>query len=172
MQVLICIHVDTNDIAARVDTVGFGEQRIGPVNRNEPGPSRKEDPLMSNRSSGLRLAALATAGLVLVAAGTYTPARADEFPSRLITLVVPYQPGVAMDFVARLLAQKLAESTKQNVVVENRPGASTNIGTEYVSRAAPDGHTVLLQAPMQPDWKSALRATAKAAKQKPTGAKC
>ena len=102
---------------------------------------------MFNRSSGLRFAAWAAAASVLAAAGAYTPARADEFPSRLITLVVPYQPGVAMDYVARLLAPKLAESTKQNVIVENRAGASTNIGTEYVSRAAPDGHTVLLQAP-------------------------
>jgi tripartite-type tricarboxylate transporter receptor subunit TctC len=52
-----------------------------------------------------------------------------------------------MDFVARLLAQKIGESTKQNVIVENRTGASTNVGTEFVSRAAPDGYTVLLQAP-------------------------
>lgn len=73
--------------------------------------------------------------------------QAQDFPSRPITLVVPYPPGSATDFVARLFQPRLAEAFKQPVVVENRGGASTNIGTEYVSRAAPDGYTVLVQVP-------------------------
>ena len=55
---------------------------------------------------------------------------AQDFPARPITLVVPYPPGSATDILARLLAPKLSESTKQNVLVENRGGASTYLGTE------------------------------------------
>ena len=74
-------------------------------------------------------------------------ALAQDYPARAVTLVVPYPPGSATDIVARLLQPKLAQALKQNVIVENRGGASTNIGTEFVSRAAPDGYTVLIQAP-------------------------
>jgi hypothetical protein len=74
-------------------------------------------------------------------------AMAQDYPARAVTLVVPYPPGSATDIVARLLQPKLAQALKQNVIVENRGGASTNIGTEFVSRAAPDGYTVLIQAP-------------------------
>ena len=84
---------------------------------------------MLNRSSKLRFATWTTV-LLLACVGVCTTARANEFPSRLVTLVVPYQPGVTMDVVARLLATKLADAMKQNVIVENRAGASTNIGTE------------------------------------------
>ena len=84
------------------------------------------------------------AGLACLAA---LPAQAQAFPSRPITLVVPYPPGSATDYVARLFQPRLAEAFKQPVVVENRGGASTNIGTEYVARAAPDGYTVLIQVP-------------------------
>ena len=72
---------------------------------------------------------------------------AQTFPSRTVTIVVPYPPGSGTDTLARLLQPKLSEAFKQTVIVENRAGASTNIGTEYVSRAAPDGHTILFQAP-------------------------
>ena len=74
-------------------------------------------------------------------------ALAQDFPSRPLTLVVPYPPGSATDMVARLLQPKLAEALKQTVIVENKGGASTNIGAEFVSRAAPDGYTMLIQAP-------------------------
>jgi tripartite-type tricarboxylate transporter receptor subunit TctC len=74
-------------------------------------------------------------------------ALAQDYPARAVTLVVPYPPGSATDIVARLLQPKLSQALKQNVIVENRGGASTNIGTEFVSRAAPDGYTVLIQAP-------------------------
>jgi tripartite-type tricarboxylate transporter receptor subunit TctC len=78
---------------------------------------------------------------------TVGSALAQDYPARAVTLVVPYPPGSATDIVARLLQPKLSQALKQNVIVENRGGASTNIGTEFVSRAAPDGYTVLIQAP-------------------------
>ena len=72
---------------------------------------------------------------------------AQDYPARPITLVVPYPTGTATDSLARLLAPKLSESTKQNVIVENRGGASTTLGTEHVARPAPAGYTILIQAP-------------------------
>lgn len=66
------------------------------------------------------------------------------FPSRPIKFIVPYPPGGATDLVGRLLAAKLQESWGQNVVVENKAGASGMIGSAEVARAAPDGHTVLV----------------------------
>ena len=66
------------------------------------------------------------------------------FPNRPIKFIVPFPPGGATDLVGRLLANKLQESWGQNVVVENKPGASGMIGTEQVARATPDGYTVLI----------------------------
>lgn len=71
-------------------------------------------------------------------------AEVADFPTRPIRLINPYAPGGAVDFVARSVAQKLNESWGQPVIVDNRPGAGTNIGTELVVRAAPDGYTMLL----------------------------
>ncbi|WP_083745544.1 tripartite tricarboxylate transporter substrate binding protein [Variovorax sp. KK3] len=95
------------------------------------------------RTTFARVAPL-VAGLVWLASPL---AQAQDYPSRPITLVVPYPPGSATDFVARLFQPRLADAFGQPVVVENRGGASTNIGTEYVARAAPDGYTVLIQVP-------------------------
>jgi len=95
----------------------------------------------------IRFRAAAAWAAVLFASLVSPWARAQDFPSRPITLVVPYPPGSASDFVARLFQPRLTEAFGQSVVVENRGGASTNIGTAYVSRAAPDGYTVLMQVP-------------------------
>ena len=65
------------------------------------------------------------------------------FPARTVVLVVPYTQGVTVDNIARILAARLTERWKQPVVVENKPGASGIIGTEFVARAAPDGHVLL-----------------------------
>jgi tripartite-type tricarboxylate transporter receptor subunit TctC len=68
----------------------------------------------------------------------------QAYPTKAIRFIVPYPPGGSTDPMARLAANKLAERWGQSVVVDNRPGASTIIGTEAVAKAAPDGYTILL----------------------------
>jgi tripartite-type tricarboxylate transporter receptor subunit TctC len=69
-----------------------------------------------------------------------------QYPSRPIRIVVPFTPGTGIDILARSFGQKLGERLKVPVVVENRPGASGNIGTEAVAKAPPDGYTLLMTA--------------------------
>jgi tripartite-type tricarboxylate transporter receptor subunit TctC len=70
------------------------------------------------------------------------PAMAQDYPQRPIRLIVPYPPGASTDTLGRTVAHKLGESLKQAVVVENRTGASGNIGSELVAKAPPDGYTI------------------------------
>lgn len=88
------------------------------------------------------LTAVAAAAVALGPRGACAQA-ADGFPSRPITIVVPYAPGGSNDVFARLIAKGLGDAFKQPVVVENRPGASGNTGTAQVARAAPDGYTLV-----------------------------
>jgi tripartite-type tricarboxylate transporter receptor subunit TctC len=71
-------------------------------------------------------------------------AAAQDYPSRTVRLIVPVGPGGGTDILARHVAQKLGERFKQSVIVENRPGAGSLVGTEYVAKAPADGHTVLV----------------------------
>lgn len=72
------------------------------------------------------------------------PAAAQAYPSKQIELVVPFVAGGTTDNIARMMAQRLTESWGQTVIVSNRPGAGSSIGTAAVARAAPDGHTLLV----------------------------
>src|SRR5262245_43767900 len=94
-----------------------------------------------NASLGRRgLAAAAIAGLV-----AHSPASAQSpYPNRPFRIIVPYTAGTGIDILARVTGQKLADRTKVAVVVDNRPGASGNIGTEAVAKSAPDGYTLLM----------------------------
>src|SRR5205085_10259656 len=74
-------------------------------------------------------------------------AKAQAYPSRPIRLIICYSPGGSVDLTARLMGQWLSERLGQSFVVENRPGGGTNIATEAVVRAPPDGYTLLLVAP-------------------------
>lgn len=88
-----------------------------------------------------------------------TPALADDaWPARAVKLVVPFPPGGGTDIVARALGQRLSERFKQPVVVDNRPGASTIIGTDAVAKAVPDGYTLLLSGSTSYTVNPALRA--------------
>lgn len=81
---------------------------------------------------------------LLAALSAAPAAMAQDFPSKTITIVVPFSAGGGVDTVARLLAEKLRGSLKQNVIVDNKAGGSGMIGALAVVKAAPDGHTLLL----------------------------
>ena len=83
-------------------------------------------------------------GLLALLFGLTASVSAQDYPSRPVRMLVGYAPGGGMDTIARVLGPKLTQALGQQFVVENRPGASGNIGTQAVARAAPDGRTLLL----------------------------
>ena len=92
------------------------------------------------------LLVLATTAAAALTAGFSAPAAAQEpasWPSRPLTLVVPFPPGGPTDQVAPVLAQQLSTQLGQSIVIDNRPGANGNIGSAHVAKAAPDGYTLL-----------------------------
>src|SRR5438094_8376015 len=91
-----------------------------------------------------RLWRVVAAGLAVAAATVALPALAQSYPAKAIRLVSPFPPGGSVDVVGRLLAAKLSESMGQQMVVDNRAGASGVIGTEIVMSAPPDGYPLLI----------------------------
>ena len=85
--------------------------------------------------------------VILIAAACSLTAQAQTYPTRSVTIIVPYPPGGLIDMVARILQPQLQAELGQTVLVENRSGAGGNVGAEAVARAAPDGHMVLLGNP-------------------------
>jgi tripartite-type tricarboxylate transporter receptor subunit TctC len=88
------------------------------------------------------LTAILTLGAVIVVEN----ASAQTYPSRPIHLIVPYPAGGGTDFFARLVGQKMSELAGQPIVVENKPGAATNLGADFVAKAPPDGYTLLINS--------------------------
>lgn len=99
-----------------------------------------KDPV-SRRLTGKILVALCTAF-------AWGAALAQAYPNKPIKIVVPSAAGGGNDFIARTLGQKLEESMKQPVVIDNKPGASGIIGTDFVAKSAPDGYTILFNGPL------------------------
>src|SRR5687767_2223612 len=97
---------------------------------------------MSPHSSGFKrlLPILAALAVVLAA----PPALAQQYPTRALRIVVGFAPGGSADVLSRIMGQRLAESLGQPVVIDNRPAAGGTVATEIVSKAQPDGHTLLL----------------------------
>lgn len=90
--------------------------------------------------STLRLAV----GAMLLAAATASPALTQQYPDRLIRLVVPQAPGSATDILARLVAAELEPNIGQTVIVENKPGGALTVGLAFTAKAAPDGYTLAM----------------------------
>ena len=74
------------------------------------------------------------------------PAAAQDYPNRAIRIIVPFAPGGSADVFGRYIAQRLQEAMGQNVIIDNRPGAGSVIGTDAVAKSAPDGYTLLLMS--------------------------
>ena len=89
-----------------------------------------------------RLLAFAVAAALLLA--LVVPSSAQNYPNRPITLIVPFAPGGPADLLGRLVGQKIGEDLGQQVVIDNRSGANTIVGAQFVARAQPDGYTILL----------------------------
>ena len=85
--------------------------------------------------------------ILLIAACVALPVHAQTYPSKTIRMIVPYAPGGIVDYVGRLMAQRLSDGFQQNVVVDNRPGAGGVIGVDITSRATADGYTLVIMDP-------------------------
>jgi tripartite-type tricarboxylate transporter receptor subunit TctC len=90
------------------------------------------------RQTRAALTALFTATVLASAA------QAQAWPTKPVHIIVPYPPGGSSDIIARAISKPLSEALKQPVIVENKPGANGNTGTDFVAKSAPDGHTMLL----------------------------
>src|ERR1700704_1748912 len=93
--------------------------------------------------SGMTNVSRYVAGIALLIAASTAHA---QYPNRAIRIVVPLAPGGNVDIVVRALAQSIGESLGQQIVVDNRPGASSLVGTQLVAKSPPDGYTVLAMA--------------------------
>ncbi len=99
----------------------------------------------------------ALAAAAVLCAVPAVQAQAQDYPSRTVTIVVPFGAGGSADVYARLIAEKLGQDTGKTFIVENRPGAGAVIGTQYVAKAAPDGYTLLMMSNTQTVNESLVR---------------
>ena len=96
------------------------------------------------RNRGACTPVLAGALLVSLVLAGIASAQTDNYPSRTITLLVPFPPGGSADTVIRPVAQKVAERLKQTIIIDNRAGAGGNVAALACAQAAPDGYTLFL----------------------------
>lgn len=90
---------------------------------------------------------IASLALLLVALLGFAPAQAEDYPVKPVRWIVPYTPAGTTDILARVVGQALSEELGQQFVIENRPGAGNNLGTEAMIHSPPDGYTILLVNP-------------------------
>src|ERR1700760_924557 len=115
--------------------------RVGPIPAISP-LTNSEAVMISKRAF---LQSAAGAGLTLFCSGRLTAAQAaGSYPPRTVKGVVPYAAGGATDVLSRLICQRLSDKLGQTFLVENKPGAGSNLGTQFVITSAADGYTVLL----------------------------
>jgi tripartite-type tricarboxylate transporter receptor subunit TctC len=98
-------------------------------------------------AKSLALSAVAAAGVLLTLGHAGIAAPGDDYPNKPVKWVVPYTPGGTTDILARIMGQYLSERLGQQFIIDNRPGAGNNIGTEVVVNSPPDGYTLLLLNP-------------------------
>ena len=89
------------------------------------------------------MACIAAVVVITVACPALAAAQAPRYPTRPVRMIVPLPPGGSTDIVARIVAQKYSEAFGKTVIIDNRPGAGTSLGSELVARATPDGYTLL-----------------------------
>ncbi|MGZ5164303.1 MAG: Bug family tripartite tricarboxylate transporter substrate binding protein [Burkholderiales bacterium] len=88
--------------------------------------------------------ALAIGTVAALASGASNDAAAQKYPEKMVRIVTPFAPGGGTDIFGRLIAQRLSETQGQQFIVENRPGAGSTLGTEFVAKSPPDGYTLLM----------------------------
>ncbi len=100
--------------------------------------------IMYIMSNNIRLILLLCAMTLHPGSAYAQPMSSSLYPARMIKIVVPYLPGGGVDTAARVIGQKMADHLNQTIVIDNKPGAATNIGSDYVAKSPPDGYTLLL----------------------------
>ena len=124
------------------------QQSVEIACRKRPTPRIKDDERRHPSFQDLAQQTWRDAVLAACIALAPLPATAqDSYPSRLIKIVVPFPAGTTADAIPRIVAEKLTARWSQPIIVENRPGATGNIGAEIVAKADPDGYTLLSTAP-------------------------
>jgi tripartite-type tricarboxylate transporter receptor subunit TctC len=111
-----------------------------------PGTAKREEAMTTTnvpKKAGRAAAALMVAGIAITTSATTAQ---ETYPNRVIKIVVPFAAGTTADVIPRLIGDKLTAKWGQPIIVENRPGATGNIGAEVVAKAAPDGYTLLATA--------------------------
>lgn len=130
-------------MVASLDRIGGGSILITAIQIVAASPMALVD---SSAPRVPRVVGIATAVVGMLAAMTGT-AIAQGYPMKPVRVIVPFAPGGSTDVIARVVGQKMAEDLGQQLVIDNRPGAASNIGTEIAARAAPDGYALLMGTP-------------------------